>query len=284
VHSLEPLNAVTIVHSGLPPGTEELASKFAGRACGGMLDLYVGYDDRLLAESLRNMTTFQTPFGALRIVTLPMGWTNSVPIFHEDVTEILKPEIPDYTSPYIDDVPIRGPETRYKLEPGVYETIKENPGIRRFVWEHIQNMNQILQRMKYCGGTFSGKKTVICSESIEVLGHKCDYEGHKPTEDRIGVIERWTVCKNVSDVKSFLGTTGVLRAFIPNYGVQAHELQKLLRNKIPFEWGPKQIESMELVKDGVRNSQAIHPLNYENQGAIVLAVDSSYIGIGFYIF
>jgi hypothetical protein len=31
VHSL---NAVTIAHSGLPPATEELASKFAGRACG----------------------------------------------------------------------------------------------------------------------------------------------------------------------------------------------------------------------------------------------------------
>jgi hypothetical protein len=45
VHSLEPLNAVTIAHSGLPPATEELASNFAGRACGGMFDLYVGYDE-----------------------------------------------------------------------------------------------------------------------------------------------------------------------------------------------------------------------------------------------
>ena len=43
VHSLEPLNAVTIAHSGLPPATEELASQFAGRACGGMIDVYVEY-------------------------------------------------------------------------------------------------------------------------------------------------------------------------------------------------------------------------------------------------
>ena len=99
VHSLEPLNAVTIAHSGLPPATEELASKFAGRACGGMFDLYVEYDKQLLAEESRNMTTFQTPYSAMRLVTLPMGWTNSVPIFHNDVMEILKPEIPDYTVP-----------------------------------------------------------------------------------------------------------------------------------------------------------------------------------------
>jgi len=73
VHSLEPLNRVTIAHSGLPPATEELAMHFAGRACGGILDLYVEYDERVLAERSRDLTTFQTPFGALRLVTLPMG-------------------------------------------------------------------------------------------------------------------------------------------------------------------------------------------------------------------
>ena len=284
VHSLEPLNAVTIAHSGVPPATEDLAAHFAGRACGGMFDLYVGYDERLLAEESRDLTTFQTPYGALRLVTLPMGWTNSVPIFHDDVTKILEPEIPEFTIPYIDDVPVRGPATRYELVPGKFETIPENDGIRRFVWEHMQNVNRILQRMKYCNGTFSGKKTVICADAIEVVGHKCDYEGRKPTADRIEVIMRWDHCKNLRDIRSFLGVTGVLRAYIPNYGIRALELQKLVRKGVPFEWGPKQIESMELIKDGVRNAQAIRPLDYENQGAIVLAVDSSYIGIGFYIY
>ncbi|KDR65141.1 hypothetical protein GALMADRAFT_82220, partial [Galerina marginata CBS 339.88] len=33
-NSLEPLNAVTIAHSGVPPATEDLATHFAGRACG----------------------------------------------------------------------------------------------------------------------------------------------------------------------------------------------------------------------------------------------------------
>lgn len=65
VHSLEPLNAVTIQHSGVPPYTNQLAEQFAERPCGGILDLFVGYDERGLPESLRDLTTFQTPFGAL---------------------------------------------------------------------------------------------------------------------------------------------------------------------------------------------------------------------------
>jgi hypothetical protein len=102
-----------------------------------MLDIYVGYDERLIAETSRDYTTFQTPFGALRLVTLPMGWTNSVPIFHDDVTFILQAEIPDVTIPYIDDLPIKGPTTMYQKVDGSYETIPENPGIRRFVSEHF---------------------------------------------------------------------------------------------------------------------------------------------------
>jgi hypothetical protein len=69
VHSLEPLNAVMIQHSRVPPFTDQIAEQFAGCACGRILDLYVGYDERLLDEHLCNYTTFQTPFGTLQLVT-----------------------------------------------------------------------------------------------------------------------------------------------------------------------------------------------------------------------
>ena len=52
------------------------------------------------------------------LVTLPMGWTNSVPIFHDDVTHILQSEIPDVTIPFIDDVPIKN------LSPGILKKME----------------------------------------------------------------------------------------------------------------------------------------------------------------
>jgi len=130
VHSLKPLNRVTITHSGLPPAMEELVMHFAGKACRGILDLYIGYNERVLAECSRDLTTFQMPFGALRLVILPVGWTNSVLIFHDDVTYILHDEIPRYMLLYIDDMPIRGPATRYEKLDGTLEVLEKNPGIR----------------------------------------------------------------------------------------------------------------------------------------------------------
>ena len=283
VHSLEPLNAVTIQHSGVVPIPDHLAEQFAGCSCGAMLDLYVGYDERLIAESSRDLTTFQTPYGALRLVTLPMGWTNSVPIFHDDVTFILQPEILHVTIPYIDDVPVKGPPSRYLLTDGTYETILLNSGIRRFVWEHFENLNRVVQRMKYCGGTFSGLKLTVCAPEITVLGHRCTFEGRLPDESRVVAIRKWGPCKSLSEVRAFLGTIGVIRIFIRNFAHRANALIKLTRKDVPFEFGPEQIQAQDDLKDALLDSPALRPIDYTSTAPVLLAVDTSYIAIGFHL-
>ena len=283
VHSLEPLNKVTIRHSGVTPIPEHLAEQFAARSCGAMLDLYVGYDERPIAESSRDFTTFQTPYGAHRLVTLPMGWTNSVPIFHDDVSFILQPEIPHVTIPYIDDVPLKGPPTRYIQLDGTCESIPENPSIRRFVWEHFQNLNRVVQRMKYCGGTFSGTKIALCVPEISVLGHRCTPEGRLPDESRVVAIKKWGPCSTLSEIRAFLGTVGVLRIFIRNFAHRAHHLVKLTRKDAPFEWGLNQLLAQEDLKHAVITSPALRPLDYTSGAPVILAVDTSYIAVGYHL-
>ena len=281
VQSLEPLNQVTIAHSGVPPFTDQLAEQFAGRACNSMLDLYIGYDERAIAPSSRDLTTFQTPYGALRLTTLPMGWTNSVPIFHDDVTYILQPEIPHVTQPYIDDVPVKGPPTRYIKDNGEPETIPENSGIRRFVWEHFQDLNRVVQRMKYSGGTFSGLKTTLCAQEITILGHCCTMEGRLPDKSRVSKIVNWGPCKDLSDVRAFLGTIGVFRLFIRNFSHRAHHLVKLTRKGALWEFGQDQLSAMEDLKEALLSSPALRPIDYTSTAPVILSVDTSQIAVGF---
>jgi hypothetical protein len=280
VQSLEPLNKVTIQHSGVPPFTDQLAEQFAGRACGSMMDLYVGYDERALAPSSRDYTTFQTPFGTMRLTTLPMGWTNSVPIFHGDVTHILQAEVPHVTVPYIDDVPVKGPALRYIQSNGEPETIPENPGIRRFIWEHFQDVNRVVQRMKYSGGTFSGYKSKIAAPEIIVLGHRCTIDGRLPEQDRVDKVINWGPCKDLTDVRAFVGTIGVCRMFIRNFAHRAHHLVKLTRKGAEWEFGQKQLDAMADLKDALLKSPALRPISYTSSAPVILAVDTSFIAIG----
>ena len=278
---LEALNAVTIRHSGVPPFSEQLAEQFAGRACGSMLDLFVGYDERALATSSRDLMTFQTPYGAMRCTTLPMGWANSVAIFHEDVTYILQEEIPHVTRPYIDDIPVRGPATRYIQENGEPETIPENSEIRRFVWEHFQDLNRIVQRMKYSGGTYSGYKTTLCAPEITVVGHRCTYDGRLPDQGRVTKVSNWGPCENLSDVRAFLGTIGVCRLFIQNFARRAHHLVKLTRKDAEWEFGQDQLDAMDDLKQALLSSSALRPIDYNSDAPIILSVNTSYIAVGY---
>ena len=281
VHSLEPLNAVTIQHSGVPPIPEHVAEQFAGRACGATFDLYVGYDERLIAEASRDLTTFQTPFGALRLVTLPMGWTNSVPIFHDDVTYILQPEIPHVTIPYVDDVPVKGPLTQYLLPNGEPECIPQNPNIRRFFWEHLANVNRVVTRIEYCGGTFSGTKNNPCSDVYTTIGHVCTPTGRIPDASRVSAIVNWGPCKSLSDVRAFLGTIGVCRIYIKNFAQRAHALVNLTRKDVPFEFGEAQLAAQEDLKAALLASPALRAIDYTSPSPVILSVDTSYIAVGY---
>ena len=245
------------------------------------MDLFVGYDEQALAESSRDYTTFQTPFGALRLTTLPMGWTNSVPIFHDDVTHILQEEVPHETRPYIDDVGVRGPASRYTLPNGEHEAIPENPGIRRFVWEHFQDLNRVVQWMKYCGGTFSGFKSFLVRLEITVLGHRCTIDGHLPDPTRVEKIINWGPCHDLSDVRAFLGTLGVCGLFIKDFTKRAHHLVKLTRKGVEWEFGQDQLDAMKDLKEALLSSPALKPIVYESEAPVILSVDTSSIAVGY---
>lgn len=281
VHDLQPLNAITIQDVSVPPITDTYAESFAARSCYGLLDLFVSFDQRTLDERCRDMTTFQTPLGAKRLTSVPMGYTNAPAIMHGDVTFILKDEIPDVTIPFIDDVPVKGPKTRYELPEGAYETIPENPGIRRFVWEHLTNFNRILQRMKKAGGTFNGKKLTVCAPSAVIVGHLCTYEGRIPDDSHVQRIRDWPPCEELRDVRSFLGTCGLVRIFIRGYALMSRPLVDLTKKNVPFEFGPRQQDAMDEMKAAVLYSPALRPIDYDSGYQVILAVDSSNLATGF---
>jgi hypothetical protein len=154
--------------------------------------------------------------GEIKVTTLAQSESleavcdNLMQIMRGDVTHILQDKVSAMAAPFIDDVSVKGPATWYKLADRTYKTIAENPGIHQSIWEHMGNMNQILQRMKANRGTFNRKKLVICTPEATVVGHLCSYNGRILGKAYVQWILDWLDCQNVSDVRSFMGTCGML--------------------------------------------------------------------------
>lgn len=281
VHDLQPLNKVTIRDVATLPYIEDIIERSAGRACYGGLDLLVAFDHRELDVRSRDLTTFQTPFGAFRLSVMPMGYTNSVPILQGDVSFIFRDEIPEHMNPFADDCNVLGPTSRYELPAGGYETIPENSGIRRFVWEHFTVMHRCLHRMKRFGGTFSGKKLYPCVPRLELLGQTVHYEGRSPDMSKIQRIIDWPTPESVTEVRGFLGTCGLVRVFVEKFSHLARPLVKLTRKDALFDWGAEESDAMAQIKAAVLKVPDLTPIDYQCGREIVLAVDSSKIAVGF---
>lgn len=147
VHDLQHLNSITIRDADRPPEPDDFVSQCAGSSIYTVFDLFSGYDARRLHEKSRDLCAFNTPLGTYRPTGLPQGSTNAVQEFQACMTFILAPEMPNIASPFIDDIPVCGPKTRYEEE-GQQEALPENLGIRRFVWEHANDINRVLHRIK----------------------------------------------------------------------------------------------------------------------------------------
>ncbi|KAK1914007.1 hypothetical protein P3342_007253 [Pyrenophora teres f. teres] len=131
------INGVTIRDANPPPNPDEFSEEFAGCAIMSLMDFFSGYDQVELHKNSRDITAFSTPLGLVRQCTLPMGTTNSIAEFVRVMTKICRDHIPNRCMPYLDDVCVKGPKTTYDEE-------EIEPGIRRYVAEHLSNMDQVL--------------------------------------------------------------------------------------------------------------------------------------------
>ena len=281
VHDLQNLNGVTIRDSGVPPLIEEFVEAYAGRSVYSVLDMYCGFYARVLDPRSRDMTAFQTPLGVLRITSLPMGFTNSPAEFQACMVFILQDEIPDIADVFIDDIPIRGPRSRYLDSEGKEETIPENPGVRQYIWEHLKDLHRVLHRIGEAGGTVSGKKMQLCQAEVEIVGQKCSRDGRFPTDNRHQRITDWPTPENVSEVRGFLGLCGTVRLWIKDYSRIAKPMIDLTRKDKEFNWGVEQEEAFQQLKKLVSSAPALKPIDYKSKRTVIFSVDTSVHGIGF---
>ena len=280
VHDLQPLNAVSIRDAGIPPILDDFVEPFAGRAIYTVFDLYWGYDARKVHPASRDLTTFQSPIGPLRITSMPMGYTNSVSEFQACTTFILQDEIPAITNVFIDDIPVKGPASRYEDEDGNPETIPGNSGIRRFVWEHANDVHRIMHRLGCSGVTFSAAKTQLAQPEVIILGQKCTPDGRLPEDAKIKKILNWPVLQTPTEVRGFLGLCGTVRIWIKGYSSLIRPLTELYRKDVEFIWDDRRQEAFDTLKTLITQAPALRSIDYSSDLPVILAVDTSYIAVG----
>jgi len=119
--------------------------------------------------------------------------------------------------------------------------------------QHLEDIKEVFQIIKSNGLKINIEKCNFFMKEVEVLGHLLTVDGIKPTEGKIEAIKYWDRSKDVSSLRSFLGTVGYYRKFIANFAKIAHCLYQLLKKNQEFIWSQDCQTSFEKLKDCIIN-------------------------------
>ncbi|KAK6206862.1 putative gag-pol poly protein [Colletotrichum tabaci] len=276
INSATKMNGVTLRDAALPPGADEFSEDFAMCQLLSLLDFFSGYDQVPLDPKSRDITTFSTPIGLLRMCTLPQGATNSVAQFMRVMTRILYDLIPHCCKAFLDDIAIKGPTSRYDDE-----ELEDYPGIRRYVYEHIKNLDNVLVNVELAECTIAVVKSQWCQESVGLVGYVCGTNGRKPDDAKIIKIKEWQICESVGDIRSFLGIASFYRIWVKNFSTIAKPLTEMLKKDVAFRWGSDQQTAMSILQTHLCSAPVLITISYKpGSGNIYLATDASGLGWG----
>ena len=129
-----------------------------------------------------------TPFGLMRMATLPQGYTNGVQVFDRVIRKVLAEQIAQgRAKPFIDDVGVK-PLSRgfYKKNGDANGEFEEVfPGVKRYVMEAIMSLDETLADIERSGGTISGEKSEFLMDGIKMVPFVCGSKGRTPEEVKI---------------------------------------------------------------------------------------------------
>ena len=257
----------------MPPDVDGFAERFSGRSIYTLCDLFSGYDQFPLATESRDLTAIQTPLGLYRMTVTPMGGTNSVAHFQRAMYKVLERHVPEFAEPFLDDIGIKG--SREKDETEV------KPGVRKFVWDHLERVEMVLQDLVKAKLTLSAEKSYFAMREVVVVGHLCNAQGQLPEASKVAAINEWKPCKTLTEVRGFLGACLFFRIWIQDLATKAEPLFRLMRKSVRFTWGKDQEMAMNELKNALTTAPILRPPRYgDRERPLILATDASPYGSG----
>ncbi|GBG61616.1 hypothetical protein CBR_g22413 [Chara braunii] len=247
---LQKLNAVTIRDAGSLPQADLLAESHAGRSIYSLVDLSSGYDQLPLDARDRPYTAMHTPVGQLQMQVTPMGFTNAVAEAQRRMLAVAGDMFPKKYEPYVDDNPVKG--ARYKDETEV------EPGVRKFVRDHLQDIKGLLQRFLVYNITASEPNSILTVPEVTILGFRCGAYGRRPDPAKTDKISQWpTPLRTTTEVRAFLGVVGFWRIFIKGFAKIAEPIRAMIREGGTMDWTEDREEAARTLKDILSSDRVI---------------------------
>ena len=240
------------------PSPWSLASSIPEGVLKSTFDCWHGYHSLEIAEEDRELTSFITPWGRYRYLTLPQGVLSAGDAYTDRMDRLF--EEFERMNRCIDDTAIWD------------KTIEEQ----------FYRCCQFLDKCGANGIVLNPSKFQFCQEEVDYLGFRVTMTGIKPPSDFMESILNFPTPRNITDVRSWYGAVAQISYSFSTCPAML-PFRHLLSAKVPFSWSAEletafQASKQEIVRqcqEGVRTFNPSLPT--------CLATDWCKFGMGFWL-
>nr|GEW11923.1 hypothetical protein [Tanacetum cinerariifolium] len=205
---------------------DDLSDQLQGSSVYSKIDLRSGYHQLRVREEDIPKTAFRTRYGHYEFQVMSFGLTNAPAVFMDLMNRVCKPYLDNFVIVFINDILI-------------YSKNKQ---------EHEEHLKLILELLKKEQLYAKFSKCKLWIPKVQFLGHVIDSQGIHVDPAKIESIKYWAYPKTATEIRQFLGLASYYIRFIEGFSKIARSMIKLTQKKVKFDWGDKQEEAFQIIK------------------------------------
>ncbi|GJU03646.1 putative reverse transcriptase domain-containing protein [Tanacetum coccineum] len=250
------LNKLTVKNRYPLPRIDDLFDQLQGSSIYSKIDLRSGYHQLRVREQDISKTAFRTRYGHYEFQVMPFRLTNAPAVFMDLMNRVCKPYLDKFVIVFIDDILIYSKDEK----------------------EHEEHLKAILELLKKEQLYAKFSKCEFWIPKVQFLSHVIDSRGIHVDPAKIESIKDWASPKTPTKIRQFLGLAGYYRRFIEGFSKIAKSMTKLTQKGIKFDWGEKEENAFQLIKQKLCSAQILDlPVGSED---FVVYCDASHKGLG----
>lgn len=251
------LNSITVFDPRPMPRMDDLLNEVSRAKFISKIDLTKGYWQIPLDEDAKQKSAFVTPMGHYQFTVMPFGMVNAPATFVRLMHKVLD-GLHSFVQCFIDDI-------------GIYSE----------TWDdHLQHLRVVFQRLRDAKLSAKPSKCCFGFDQLEFLGHVVGKGIVSPKQSKVQAIQKFPVPTTKKHVRSFLGTIGFYRKFIPHFSELASPLFDLTRKKgcSKIVWLPVHQKAFDSLKNAIASNPVLRSPDFSK--LFYLRTDASDCGVG----
>lgn len=172
-------------------------------------------------------TAFSTPHGHYQFERMPFGLKNAPATFQRLMDHVLAGLQGLELLVYLDDIVIYARSLR----------------------KHEIKYRKLIERLRTLNLKLQPDRCKFLRKEMAYLGHIIGEESVRPDSQKLRAVREFPFPRNPKQVKQFLRLVGYYRRFIPGFSKVAKPLTQLLKKGNAFQWGQKQENSFQELRD-----------------------------------